>query len=198
MRKKIVVNDAFIKEWHPRYDEKNHGEDKYKIIMAIVKQELSNKGTLLKKTFKEIYYWKAARAWWRVDSNNFGKYTKKFRSILQTPEDQKIKALRELPGIGIPVASTILHFMYPEIFPIVDFRTVEVLQYANQLDESRSFYHFRDTLQGYSFFRRTIAHIAKQHPRWSFRQIDRALFAYHKIEFQPMVKLASPMKKLQR
>jgi hypothetical protein len=32
----------------------------------------------------------------------------------------------------------------------------------------------------YIFFQSTILTIAKDHPKWSLRQIDRALFAYHK------------------
>lgn len=61
--------------------------------------------------------------------DNFGIYENCFVKILQDSCDdgRKIEMLDDLPGIGIPVASAILHFIKPDRFPIVDFRTVEAL-----------------------------------------------------------------------
>lgn len=90
-----------------------------------------------------------------------------------------------LPGVRMPVASTILHFIYPKRFPIVDYRTVETLQHFDCLNKSRSRYFFRDTIAGYRVFQRVMLNIARQRQKWSLRQIDRALFAYHKEELKP-------------
>ncbi len=61
----------------------------------------------------------------------------------------------------------------------MDFRTVETLQHSGRLDKSGSRHFFRDTTVGYDVFRRAMLKIARENPKWSLREIDRALFAYH-------------------
>jgi hypothetical protein len=184
--KKIIIDDAFIEKWHLRYCE--HDEKEYERIILAVLNDITRMGTISKLTLERIVNWKAARAKGYVKWKNFGKYKKAFRTALSSWEDQKIAILDDLPGVGIPMASTILHFIYPKIFPIVDFRTVEALQKGGYLDKSKSKYRFRDTIQGYNCFRRTILNIAQRCPTRSLREIDRALFAYHKIELDPKSK----------
>lgn len=75
--------------------------------------------------------------------------------------------------------------MYPKRLPIMDKRTVEVLHYAGHLKSKQR----NET--SYAAFRAAIFGIAQQCPRWSLRNIDRALFAYHKFEFEPCLKKAS-------
>jgi thermostable 8-oxoguanine DNA glycosylase len=183
-RKKPVINidDAFIEKWHPKYDKLEGDDEDYKTIIAKVSNELPQKGTISKDTFIDILDWKAARVKGIVRLNEFDTYEKAFRKCFKAPNDEKLAILDELYGIGVPVASTILHFMYPQSFPIMDIRTVETLHYADYI-ESRA----RDQKR-YIPFRATILTIAKNYPKWSLRQIDRALFAYHKIYFEPKIK----------
>lgn len=184
------VNDDFIRHWEPRYDEIAHDEFDYQSLIQRVTEEILNINTISSDTFRGIYNWKAPRARHYVRWDNFHIYENAFGNVLQLPDEhleQKIIALDNLPGIGVPVASTILHFMYPNAFPIVDFRTVEALQNLDCLDNERPFHHFRDKLEGYMIFRGVIVDICQQYPNWNLRQIDRALFAYHKIHLGPMV-----------
>jgi hypothetical protein len=58
--------------------------------------------------------------------------------------------------------------------PIIDVRTVEVLYTAGLISTDR-----RD-LAHYEEFRKAIEGIRQRCPGWSLREIDRALFAYHK------------------
>lgn len=183
------VNDGFIRDWEPRCDEIGYDEIDYQNLIQRVIEEVLDIGSISRGTFLTIYNWKAPRARHHVRWDNFNIYENAFRNVLQLPDEQdeqKIMVLDNLPGIGIPVASTILHFMYPNVFPIIDFRTVEALQYLDCLDNQRPLYYFRDRLGGYVIFRGVIANIAQQHPHWNLRQIDRALFAYHKIHLGPM------------
>ena len=58
--------------------------------------------------------------------------------------------------------------------PIIDVRTVEVLFAAGYITtENRDLEHYEE-------FRRAIDGIRRRCPGWTLRQIDRALFAYHK------------------
>ena len=180
MQNNIIINDAFIERWGQEYGKIEGDDKKYEEIIGKVKQDISKIGTISSKTLEEIYNWKAARAKGYVNWDNYHKYEEVFRNALQAPKDKKIEILIDLSGVGIPLASTILHFIYPKIFPIVDFRTVEVLQNAGYLEKSKSLYHFRNTIQGYGLFCSVILDIGQQNPKRSLRQIDKSLFAHHK------------------
>lgn len=181
-RHTIEIDDSFIEKWHPKYDEIEDDEEDYKTIITKVSNELSQKGTISKGTFIDILNWKAPRVKGIVKLNEFDTYDKAFRKCFKAPNDEKLAILNELYGIGVPVASTILHFMYPQSFPIMDIRTVETLYYAGYIKSKT-----RDQKR-YIPFRYAILSIATDYPKWSLRQIDRALFAYHKIYFEPKIK----------
>lgn len=181
MNKRLVINHAFVVKWQARYDGIADDEDEYKGIKKMVREEIADTGSISKHTLKRIFQWKAARAWGYVDRDNISRYTNTIADVLHVKECMRIAVLDKLPGIGIPIASTILHFIHPAIFPIVDIRTVETLQQAGNLNASISVYHYRNTIKGYESFRSAIKELKARFPRSSFREIDRALFAYHKV-----------------
>jgi hypothetical protein len=84
-------------------------------------------------------------------------------------------------GFRVPVTSTVLHFIYPDKFPIMDIRTAEVLYFACKTNSPD-----RDTYQNYEIFRTVILDIANRE-KCSLHNIDRALFAYHRCVLQPEV-----------
>jgi len=106
-------------------------------------------------------------------------YAVAFRSSASEPPERKLEALlghgTKLPGIEAPTASTIIHFIHPEFMPIIDVRTVEVLLEAGLISSKQ-----RD-LEHYEEFRAAIDNIRRDCRAKTLRQIDRALFAYHKI-----------------
>ena len=178
----LEIDCQFIKKWHPLYDCTETDQKKYDSILSIVVAELGNTGTLTRETFIRIIDWKASRVKGKLDAE-YGPYSDAFRLAHSTKEVmKKLKYLIALPGIGVPVASTILHFMEPADIPINDFRTVEILHFAGLIqflsrDEKR-FGPFRDA----------ILSIKRRCPEFSLRQIDRALFAYHKQDYVPHIK----------
>ena len=178
----IKIDDAFIEKWHPKYDQFEDDEKGYNTIIAKISNELSCKGTMSKDTFIGILNWKAPRLKGIVRLNEFDTYEKTFLKCFKAPNNEKLAILDELYGIGVPVASTILHFMYPQFFPIMDIRTAETLHCAGYIRSKA-----RDQKR-YILYQSTILSIAKDHPKWSLRQIDRALFAYHKIDLGPKIK----------
>lgn len=174
MTEELTIDDTFIEAWHPRYDEIWNDEEEYEAIVAKVSNELSQENTISKDTFIRILDWKDCRVKGIVKLDDFSSYEKGVRKCFKAPNDEKLAVLDELHGIDVPVASTILHFMYPCSFPIMDIRTVQVLHYAGYV-RSESIDQKR-----YIPFQSTILNIAKDYPKWSLRQIDRALLAYHK------------------
>lgn len=83
--------------------------------------------------------------------------------------------------VGIPVGSTILHFIYPERFPIIDERVIKALLYFEYLDGEKSVYQLRDYPESYNNYRNMILKIKSEFKEeWNLRQIDKALFAFGK------------------
>ena len=87
---------------------------------------------------------------------------------------EKMKLLVDLPGIGAPVASTFLQFFYPSSFPIIDRRTVAVLCHFGYIQ------HKSTGIAQYPAFMAAVLAVRDCCPKWGLREIDRAVFAYHK------------------
>ena len=171
-----TIDDSFIQQWHPLYDTTEDDEQDYQEIVAAVERKVLQTGTITKPTFIRILEWKAARLKGIVKLNQYDTYAETIRSAIQSPEEYKLAMLTSLYGVGVPVASTILHFIYPDDFPIMDVRTAEVLFCGHYIESVQ-----RDE-KHYPPFRAAILGIKRQYPQWSLRQIDRALFAYHKMK----------------
>jgi hypothetical protein len=175
---RLVIDDAFIAEWHPKYAEGD--EDEYLRLVDVVAREMASTGTISRGTFEDIWRWK--KAYRKIGEVRMDKYdtlyAEAFRRAASEPPERKLGTLLapgvKLPGVGGPTGSTLIHFMHPERMPIIDVRTVEVLFEAGLVSsKGRELAH-------YEGFRRVIDAIRRRCPTWSLRQIDRALFAYHK------------------
>jgi hypothetical protein len=178
----LQIDDAFIGRWHLEYDDPRIGGDDrdYETLVTTVARELSSRSTISKKTFLEIWKWKGAmRVIRHVKIEQYDTlYAVAFHHAASEPPERKLSALlaggKKLPGVGAPTGSTIIHFIHPETMPIIDVRTVEVLFEACLIPSKH-----RD-LKHYERFREAIGEVRQRCPKWSLRQIDRALFAYHK------------------
>jgi thermostable 8-oxoguanine DNA glycosylase len=172
----FTIDDPFIAKWHSRYDEIEHDEEEYQKIIEQVKVDIADGGTISYETTKRLLKWKKARRATNFILDSFAKFDEAIRKGRKEPECTKLQILDDLPGIGVPVGSTFLHFMYPDKFLIMDVRTVEVLYTSGYIK-----FKSRDAKR-YLAFRDVIFSIHRQSPGWNLRQIDRALFAFHKIE----------------
>ncbi|MEA1985753.1 MAG: hypothetical protein U9N13_08920 [Euryarchaeota archaeon] len=146
----------------------------YGKIIKSVSYDVSTQHTLSKSTFYDIINWKSARTKGKLRSD-YNYYADAIRNVLAAPEHQRVSMLVELQGIGVAIGSTILHFIYPEIFPIMDVRVINVL---------RNFGYLKARVQSisnYKKYHKIILGIEGQ-SKYSLREIDRALFAYDKIE----------------
>ena len=182
MESNLKIDYEFISAWHPKYDQIANDEVEYSNLVALAKKEIEQKSTISKETFIRILNWKSPRVKGIVRLNEFCIYEKGIYGSHNAEKDKKLIILLRLYGIGTPVGSTILHFMYPNSFPIIDTRTAETLHYAGRLESSLTdFTH-------YTPFKAEMLKIAGENLDFSLREIDRALFAYHKIYLSPKLK----------
>jgi hypothetical protein len=179
----IQIDDAFIWEWHRKYDDPAvAGDDKdYHEFIGRVRDEINSNGTLSREIFLEIWRWKGAmRVIRHVKLEEYDSlYAPAFRRAANAPPERKLYELLEgakkLPGVEAPTGSTLIHFIHPETMPIIDVRTVEVLYAARRISTKRR------ELESYEEFRNAIDRIRRECPKRTLREIDRALFAYHKL-----------------
>jgi uncharacterized protein (DUF433 family) len=172
------IDKAFILKWDPRYEEGD--EDEYRRLVNKVGEERKASGTISKETFLAIWAWKGANRVKRhlAIEEYETRYAKAFGDAALAPPEHKLALLvgpiAKLPGLGAPTGSTIIHFMFPETMPIIDVRTAEVLFKAGLIDTKRR------EIDSYEDFRKAIDEIRRGCPNFTLRQVDRALFAYHK------------------
>jgi hypothetical protein len=180
-RSAVVIDDAFLREWEPKYDRVENDEGEYQEIVAVVARNMGSTGTISKETFLRIWSWKGVmRVLHHVRLEEYDtRYSPTFRRAALAPPERKLAILLgpgvKLPGLEAATGSTVLHFMHPQMMPIIDVRTVEVLFSAGLISTERK------DLEHYEEFRRAIEGIRRACPAWNLRQIDRALFAYHKL-----------------
>jgi hypothetical protein len=92
------------------------------------------------------------------------------RALAATDEAVRITSLLELEGVGVPTASTLLYFAFPDDYPILDVRALESLGVKPRSQYPVSFW------LGYLAACRQIARDAGV----SVRTLDRALWQYSK------------------
>lgn len=181
MKKKI--DDVFIKKWQNNYDEND--ENEYNEIISLVKEDIKKSETISPSSFEKLYKWKTrGRSFHNIKMQDYNEiHSMNIKIALNLPDNKKIYMLNGLPGIGIPVASTLLHFIYSNTFPIIDERTIKALKYFEYLDKKKSVNQLRDSPEGYNRYRDEILKIQKKcKESWNLREIDQALFAFEKKE----------------
>lgn len=178
----LIIDPAFILAWHPRYDEIEDDEPEYQGLVAQIRHELGEQGFLSKDTFVRVLDWKTPRVKGIARLNEFFLYEEGIATAVRVEDSQKLGVLCQLRGIGAPVGSTLLHLMYPSTFPIIDIRTAETLHHAGLVGSPAT------GIAHYPAFTAAIMKIANKVPTFSLREVDRALFAYHKIVLSPSLK----------
>jgi len=122
------IDSVFIEKWEKEYSEAD--EKKYIKILNLVKNELENITGISLSTFKELYTWKTrGRSYNYIIEKEYETiYNENIKISIELPDDKKIYILDGMPGVRIAVASTILHFIYPNQFPIIDVNTINALK----------------------------------------------------------------------
>jgi len=173
------LNKDILFKWVDEYNEQYwHGSDKE--IEEKMKERLKNKFKrgnmfLSKDEFEQICYWKAKRNK-RNYSNNPEEYIKYItaQSFASRNDRFKIEALTLLKGVQYPVASTILHFSFPNKYPIIDWRvlwSLSKLGYPEMQQPAQYDFDF------YNRYMRIIAGLSRKYGL-SIRDVDKALWKY--------------------
>ena len=86
------------------------------------------RGHYTRTEFIEVCGWKTVRSRPKVAANSEAAVVDATgRALSAVEEEARISALLELAGVGVPTASTLLYFVFPEDYPILDVRALESL-----------------------------------------------------------------------
>ena len=192
MEDDLQIDQKFVRTWHPRYDETESDEPEYQALITLTSTEIRQQKTISKPTFIRILNWKSQRLKGIVRRNEFDRYQEAIRVAYSAGADQKLEILVRLYGVAPPTASTLLHFIYPDSFPIIHVRTTETLYCAGLI-------RYRKTGSShYPSFRSEMLKILSEVSPFTLREIDRALFAYHKNHLSPKLKVGVKTKEVRR
>jgi HEAT repeat protein len=86
------------------------------------------RGHYTRDEFIEVCAWKTVRSRPKVAANSEAAVVDATgRALSAAEEEVRISALLELAGVGVPTASTLLYFVFPDDYPILDVRALESL-----------------------------------------------------------------------
>ena len=87
------------------------------------------RGHYTRAEFITVCAWKTPRSRPRVQANEARAVRVATARALSpaVPEEARMEALLSLQGVGVPTASTLLHFAFPDAYPILDRRAVHAL-----------------------------------------------------------------------
>jgi hypothetical protein len=160
-----------IMDWSNRYSYPGEEKIAHKIVPRIRDQ-----GYCTAADFIALCEWKSPRIRSRCIANDPAYVKTVTQTALSTPSEQlRIEVLTLLSGVSWPMASVILHWCHAERYPILDFRALWSLGYAQ-----RPTYNF-EIWWAYTQFCRELAHQAGV----SMRTLDRALWQYSKENQTP-------------
>jgi hypothetical protein len=121
--------------------------------------------------FLLVCAWKTGRSKSKVERNEEHEVERATRTVFEAQDEaERIEALLELEGVGVPTASTLLHFAFPDDYPILDVRALESLGQRGGTTYSVSYW-----LKYLDACRR----LAEEHGV-SLRVLDKALWQYSK------------------
>lgn len=170
----ITISKDSIIKYSKLYDERYRKTDDWSVEKEI-KEWLKSHRYLDKERFIKIGLWKSKRPRKRYESND-GKTVREITqfSFRAESERARIESLFVLKGVFYPLASVILHFAFPERYPILDYRALWSLGWNNTV------YNF-DFWQKYCEKIREIAKTVSE----DIRTIDKALWEYSKRHQSP-------------
>lgn len=86
------------------------------------------RGHYMRAEFIEVCAWKSVRSRPKVAANSEAAVLDATgRALSAVDEAARISPMLELAGVGVPTASTLLYFVYPTDYPILDVRALESL-----------------------------------------------------------------------
>jgi len=159
-----------------KYNEKYKGTDDERVEKEL-KSWLSKHKYLTREKFIKLGLWKSKRPQKHYKSSrNTDKFVKKITSFAFETDDERkrietlLGAKGGIKGVSWPVASVILHFTFPERYPIMDYRVIWSLGW----NQPKSY--------NFEFWQKYGGELKSLGRKFSFslRTIDKALWFYSK------------------
>ena len=161
---KLRFPESKIQYWADRYSYKAEAKFEEEIAPAA-----RARGYLTRPEFIELCRWKTPRTQPMVRENAADIVEAVTRAALESRHEHvKINVLRSLRGVSWPTASVVLHFCDKRPYPVLDYRALWSLGYAESPRYTLDFW------LSYSKFVRGIA----ERTGHSMRIFDRALWQY--------------------
>ena len=164
---KLRFSEDRIQHWADRYSyAANDGR-----LREVVRPSVLARGYVTKGEFLEICKWKTQRSKSRCAQNDeFTVRTVSRAALATSDESLKMDLLRTLTGVEWPTASALLHFCDERPYPILDYRALWSLGYADAPHYTMDFW------QEYLAYTRSLAAGLNV----DIRTVDRALWQYSK------------------
>jgi hypothetical protein len=137
--------------------------------------EIHNTGMISRETLQKPVSWMIRKNHQQIEWNNYSKYENAIRAVQIVPNSAKLEKLADLKGIGPVVGTGILHYLYPQTFPIMNRHCCEALKKLNYIS-----YEVPDTSK-YNAYRAVVLNIIALCKPYSLRELDMALNAYNKL-----------------
>lgn len=170
----MKLTSSEILDYCKRYELNYRATDDEKTEKELKKWFLSNR-FLDKSHFVKLGLWKSKRPkkHYENNDNEFIKAITEF-ALSTKNERARVESLLIIRGVSWPVASTLLHFAYPDKYPIMDFRAIWSLGW-----EQPKSYNFE-------FWQKYVDELRKlaKENSVSLRVLDKSLWYYSK-ENQP-------------
>jgi len=90
-------------------------------------KELKNAKSLTKQQLRQVIFWKSPRNLKQEKNSEEDVINKTIDALSKTVDEEKIKTLCDLKGIGVAIASAILTMVNPEKYGIIDFHAWRAL-----------------------------------------------------------------------
>ena len=134
------------------------------------------RGWLERDEFLKICLWKSRRSKVLLRKNKEERVRSITRKAFAEPDEaMKIKTLQKLSGVGLPMASAILSVTDPQKYPVIDIRTMQALKKMSLIEYKTI------TINSWLKYLDVIEELKKKFKK-SAREIDKALFAYHRLQ----------------
>jgi hypothetical protein len=120
----MTFSKNLIKEYSQKYENRVRGKTD-ELYEKELKDWFQKNRFLDKENFVKLGRWKSKRPTKNYEKND-GEFIKEITSFALSTvnEEARIKSLLSLTGVSWPVASVILHFAFPDKYPIMDFRAI--------------------------------------------------------------------------
>ena len=177
----LAITREFVKHWVKEYDERFKWSVELQVELEIRQwlDKLAEPKYLDKKYFVKLGWWKARRQMKNYLANDESLIIQSTRSAYQAiKEQQKLDILtkqKKLKGVGVPVASTILHFLHSDKFPIFDVHVRSSLKKAGKWDRSVD----DQSADAWSEYVDIMRNLSKN-LNVTLRELDKALWSYDK------------------